>query len=221
MTLQAEVRPDRALVSRLRARGLSLSEVGGVLGCKAKSIGFRVRAAAVDEAWDRHGRDARALVATLADERNPRIVGSVYLAVLHEWLMAQAPDEVRGALEALGSLASVSFDTKPVERRPIAAAARIEPRPDWKRVVQVIAEREGLEPSALMSARADREVSIPRDEIWWMLRQMRRAGGHRWFSGPVIGRMFKRDHTTVFAGVRRHTARRAVAGLPVDDGVAS
>lgn len=71
---------------------------------------------------------------------------------------------------------------------------------DVEKVVAEVTARRGLAREAVLSRCRATELVLARHEIWWSLRM--RYG----LPFSVIGRVFKRDHTTILHGVRRWQA---------------
>lgn len=69
-------------------------------------------------------------------------------------------------------------------------------------LVREIADREGLGVREILGPSRCRRVAFARFEVWWRLRNSN--GPERVPSYPMIGRWFRRDHTTVIHGVRRY-----------------
>lgn len=80
------------------------------------------------------------------------------------------------------------------------------PRPMTKdrlwEVVDAVAKRHGLKRSDLLSDSREAKYVHARQEAFWRLRQLDPQP-----SFPAIGRLMKRDHTTVLHGVRAHERR--------------
>jgi len=71
-------------------------------------------------------------------------------------------------------------------------------------VDRVCASR-GVTRLELCGACRSRSVAAARQELWWLLRH----DPQRHFSYPELGRLFRRDHTTVLHGVAVHERRYA------------
>lgn len=71
------------------------------------------------------------------------------------------------------------------------------------RIVHVVAHAYSVAPEMLLDGPKTQALCEARFIVWWLLR------AHTRLSLPAIGRMFKRDHTTILAGVKKCEARRA------------
>ena len=76
------------------------------------------------------------------------------------------------------------------------------PRKTISRICQEVAEKHGLTPVELRSARRSKNVVRARHEVFWRCKQETTA------SLPQIGRLMGgKDHTTVLHGIRMHERR--------------
>lgn len=73
-------------------------------------------------------------------------------------------------------------------------------RESVKRVVEAISEQTGIPAARIVSMSRNKAVVAARHRAFFELQQ---AG----FSLTQMGRMFKKDHTTILHGVRKHIAR--------------
>lgn len=71
-----------------------------------------------------------------------------------------------------------------------------------KAIIAQTAQRYGVEPAMILGRNRARVASIPRQAA---MAAVREATG---YSLPQIGRIFKRDHTTVLYAIRAHAARQ-------------
>lgn len=71
-------------------------------------------------------------------------------------------------------------------------------RPRMADILVQVAERFGLTPETLRSDRRDARIIAPRHAAIWLCRRAN-------YTLPEIGRVFRRDHTTVLYSVRRVT----------------
>lgn len=95
------------------------------------------------------------------------------------------PRRVYNPLRGTGSLGEVAFD---------------------------VAQRHGMTVETLRGYARSRRVAWPRQEAFWLSRQIKRNDGSQKYSFPQIGLYYGgRDHTTVMHGVRAHAARLEAA----------
>lgn len=89
-------------------------------------------------------------------------------------------------------------------RETVGGGAMIDPGTPItaKAIIAQTAERYGVKPSVILGGDRARVASIPRQAA---MAAVREATG---YSFPQIGRIFKRDHTTVLYGIRAHEARQ-------------
>jgi chromosomal replication initiator protein len=78
-----------------------------------------------------------------------------------------------------------------------AGYVTIKPRLTVKRIQAVVSAFYGIEPREMTSDRRAREVARPRQIAMYLARETTPK------SLPDIGRLFKRDHTTVMHAIRR------------------
>jgi chromosomal replication initiation ATPase DnaA len=74
---------------------------------------------------------------------------------------------------------------------------------DLLSLVRDVCKRRGVLLRELCSRSHRRSASWARQEVWALLR----ADPNRCYSLPDIARLFRRDHSTVLAGVRAHARR--------------
>lgn len=68
-------------------------------------------------------------------------------------------------------------------------------------IILDVARKHGLTVGEVLSDQRSQRVVRPRQEAMW------RASKETLLSLPAIGRAFKKDHTTVMHGIRRHERR--------------
>ena len=77
----------------------------------------------------------------------------------------------------------------------------------WRMNVAEACRRYGISSKMIWGVSRDRVTAMARQEIWW---RARHDSFYRTsLSLPVIGRLSRRDHTTVLHGIGAHAARRA------------
>lgn len=79
-------------------------------------------------------------------------------------------------------------------------------RDSVRRVVEAISERTGIPAVRIVSMSRNVAVVAARH---WAFYELQQAG----FSLSQMGRMFKKDHTTILHGIRKHIARTGAAKL--------
>ncbi len=80
--------------------------------------------------------------------------------------------------------------------------------PTMKDIAQDVANRHGIAVDDLMGQSRAYMYSHPRQEAFYLCRQVMRRGEPR-YSLPQIGRFFDRDHSSVHWGVAQHAKRLA------------
>lgn len=73
---------------------------------------------------------------------------------------------------------------------------------------EILARHPDFTPKVMRSARRDAAIVKVRHEIWYRIHIERPD-----VSYPTIGRLYKRDHTTVLHGVRMHKKRNGIGGV--------
>jgi chromosomal replication initiation ATPase DnaA len=74
------------------------------------------------------------------------------------------------------------------------------------KIMREVCEKHGVAVSDIVSRRRTKDLVLPRHEIMWRIRHETPA------SLPQIGRLMRRDHTSVYHGIRKYEAYRAKAG---------
>lgn len=75
-------------------------------------------------------------------------------------------------------------------------------------IARVVAEKHGLTVADLKGPARKRQISWPRQEAMWRMRQVRRSDGSPRYSTSQVGDFLGwRDHTTVVHGEREHQKR--------------
>jgi len=129
---------------------------------------------------------------------------------------AMALQAIQAALQPHSASPAVLPSAPPatVSVEPWPPSAPVEPMPferpnitrrPWRVIVDEVAERHGIGVRELLGDARSTRYSIPRQEAMYLLV----AQGE---SFAMVGRKFRRDHTTVLYGCRRHAER---AGLPL------
>lgn len=88
------------------------------------------------------------------------------------------------------------------------------PREKAMQIVRECADKHGVTLDAVLGPDRYKAVVLARHEAMYRIAEMRWPNGGYRFSFPQIGQMFRRDHTTVMAGIRMHCIRN---GLPVPE----
>ena len=78
---------------------------------------------------------------------------------------------------------------------------REELQPRWKKIVNEVVKEHGIPFKILLSDRRSYPVIRARQECYWQLYTKTTM------SMPAIGKVLKRDHTTVLYGIRKHCER--------------
>ena len=74
----------------------------------------------------------------------------------------------------------------------------------FERVLNEVAESTEILACAIVSDSRARHIAQPRQELMWRLHRLG-------YSTPEIGRLLKRDHSTVVHGIHAHKARMIAA----------
>jgi chromosomal replication initiation ATPase DnaA len=78
---------------------------------------------------------------------------------------------------------------------------------DLDTIAADVAAQRGVPLQELCGRGRTRSVARARHEVWWRIRHH----PERYLSLPEIARLFRRDHTTIKAGIDAHARRLAVA----------
>lgn len=70
-----------------------------------------------------------------------------------------------------------------------------------RQLIEDVAEEHDVTYKDIMSLRRDRKIAFARHDAMWRVHTQTKL------SYPAIGRIFKRDHSTVISGIRGHISR--------------
>lgn len=76
-------------------------------------------------------------------------------------------------------------------------------------IIAEVADKHGLTPDDITGRSRVHKIIHARHEVMWTARQVKLADGRPRYSFPMIGRLMKRDHSTIVNGVTRHAQRLA------------
>ena len=79
--------------------------------------------------------------------------------------------------------------------------ARVKPKRHWRVIVHDVAKAFGVEESAILSTSRHRYAVWPRQAVYHLLRE------ERGLAYPTIGRLMKRDHSSVIYGCKQAAIR--------------
>lgn len=90
----------------------------------------------------------------------------------------------------------------------IYSQGRFWPRnmPKWQVIMREVCAKHGVETTAVMSPSREKHLVAARSEIYWICRT--KLG----MSLPELGRRFKRDHTTIYWGVKSFAKKVSEVG---------
>lgn len=124
----------------------------------------------------------------------PRMAGSRPLGVVEAAITLGVPEPCQKVVAAVeGALARTNTEENGL---PISMIT-------MRQIAMEVCADHRVAFREILSDRRSRYIVLARHEIWW------RCKNETMKSFPTIGRFFRRDHTTIMAGVRKHEERLA------------